>query len=349
MNVLESNFFGNEVQAWVVALAIMTVMFFALQIGKAVLVGRLSAIAEKTETKLDDIAVDLLRRTKHFFVLFAAIYAGSLFVTLPQKPTDLVTKAFAIALLAQVAIWGNALIAHLITAFVKARLETDAASVTTITVIGFIARVAIWSAFGLLVLENIGFDISALLAGLGIGGIAAALALQNVLGDLFASIAIVLDKPFVVGDFIIIGEFMGTVEQVGIKTTRVRSLSGEQLVFSNNDLLNSRIRNYKRMFERRIVFALGVVYQTPPDKLESIPIMLREIIESQENTRFDRAHFKSYGDFALNFEIVYYVKTPQYNTYMDIQQAVNLTIYRRFQETGIEFAYPTQTLFLEKG
>jgi len=191
-------------------------------------------------------------------------------------------------------------------------------------------------------------DVTALVAGLGVGGIAVALAVQNILGDLFASFSIVLDRPFVMGDFIIVGDYMGTVEHVGLKTTRIRSLSGEQLVFSNTDLLGSRIRNYKRMAERRVVFSLGVLYQTSPEQLEKIPQMIREIVEAQTPVRFDRAHFKEYGASSLNFEVVYYILDPDYNRYMDIQQAVNLEIYRRFDEEGIEFAYPTQTLYLRR-
>jgi small-conductance mechanosensitive channel len=196
-------------------------------------------------------------------------------------------------------------------------------------------------------LGSYGLDVSALVAGLGVGGIAVALAAQNILGDLFASLSIVLDKPFVVGDFLVIGEFLGTAEHVGLKTTRVRSLSGEQLIFANADLLNSRIRNYGRMFERRIVFSIGVTYQTPADKLKRIPTMIRTAIENQEPVRFDRAHFQSFGDSALLFETVYYVLSPDYNKYMDIQQNINLTLYEQFAAEGIEFAYPTQTVFVE--
>jgi small-conductance mechanosensitive channel len=187
-----------------------------------------------------------------------------------------------------------------------------------------------------------------MIAGLGVGGIAVALAAQNILGDLFASLSIILDKPFVVGDFLIIGDFLGSVEKVGVKTTRLRSLSGEQLIFSNNDLLGSRIRNYGRMFERRVIFSIGVTYQTPADKLRAIPDMLREAVESQQPVRFDRAHFQKYGDFALIFEIVYYVLSADYKQYMDIQQAINLQINEDFEEHGIEFAYPTQTLYVSK-
>jgi len=198
----------------------------------------------------------------------------------------------------------------------------------------------------LLALDNLGVNITALVAGMGIGGIAVALAAQNILGDLFASISIVLDKPFVINDFIIVGDYMGSVEHIGVKTTRIRSLSGEQIVFSNTDLLNSRVRNFKRMVERRVVFSFGVVYGTPAEKLEAIPGIVRGIIEAIDGTRFDRAHFAKYGDSSLDFEVVYFVVTGDYNVYMDIQQAINLAIYRSFEDEGLGFAFPTQTIFL---
>jgi small-conductance mechanosensitive channel len=158
----------------------------------------------------------------------------------------------------------------------------------------------------------------------------------------------VLDKPFVIGDFIIVDEYLGTIEHIGLKTTRIRSLSGEQLVFSNADLLKSRIRNYKRMYERRVVFTIGVLYQTPYEILSQIPEMIHKIIESKAQVRFDRAHFKEYGDYSLKFEVVYWIQNPDYNVYMDIQQGINLDIFKQFHEAGIEFAYPTQTLLLQR-
>ena len=203
-----------------------------------------------------------------------------------------------------------------------------------------------WSIVLLLALDNLSIDVTALVTGLGIGGIAVALAAQNILGDLFASLTIVLDKPFLLKDFLIVNEFLGTVEHIGLKTTRLRSLTGEELVFSNADLLNSRIRNYGRMFERRVVFSLGVVYQTPRDKLAKIPDIIRSAIEAQEKTRFDRAHFKDFGAYALNFEAVYYVLVPDYNVYMDTQQAINFYIHEQLEAEGIEFAYPSQTVYV---
>jgi len=226
-------------------------------------------------------------------------------------------------------------------------MNQDTSSATTITFLGFIARLILWVIVLLLILDNLGVNITGLVAGLGIGGIAVALAVQNILGDLLASLSIVLDKPFVIGDFVVVDSLSGTIEHIGLKTTRIRSLSGEQLIFSNNDLLKSRIRNYKRMEERRIVFGFGVVYQTPMEKLTFIKTIVGDIIKKQENARLDRVHFKEYGDSSLNFEVVYFVAKPDFNLYMDVQEAINLEIFRRFQEEGIEFAYPTRTLYLQ--
>lgn len=198
----------------------------------------------------------------------------------------------------------------------------------------------------LLALQNAGVDVTSLIAGLGIGGIAVALAMQNILGDLFASLTIALDKPFVIGDFIVVGSEMGTVENIGLKTTRVRSLSGEQLVFGNADLLSSRIRNYKRMTERRVVFGFGVVYDTPPETIEAISAIVRRAVEAQANVRFDRCHFYRFGASSLDFEAVYFINSPDYNAHMDAQQAVHLAIARAFRERHIEFAFPTQTVYV---
>ncbi|MFL2816729.1 MAG: mechanosensitive ion channel family protein [Alphaproteobacteria bacterium] len=219
-----------------------------------------------------------------------------------------------------------------------------------VSLIKFIARSIIWSIALLLCVENIGIDITALVAGLGIGGIAIALAAQNILSDLFASLAIVLDKPFEIDDYIVVGDISGTVEQIGIKTTRIRALSGEELVCSNADLLGSRVRNYKRMKERRAIFELGVVYQTPHNLLTKIPEIIEKIIENAEFARFDRANFKSFGDSSLLFEIVFYVSAPgnDYNEYMKVQQGINYEIFKKFEELKIDFAYPTQTLHISK-
>jgi small-conductance mechanosensitive channel len=200
----------------------------------------------------------------------------------------------------------------------------------------------------LLALDNLGVDVTALVAGLGIGGIAVALAVQNMLGDLFAALSITLDQPFVVGDFLILDDFLGTVEYIGIKSTRLRSLSGEQIIMPNSDLISSRVRNYGRMYERRVVFTVRVNYGTPYALVEEIPSIIRAAIERQPGTRFDRSHLASLGLHSLEYESVYYVLTGDYNKYMDTQQAINLEILREFARRGIEIALPTQKLFVDR-
>lgn len=209
-------------------------------------------------------------------------------------------------------------------------------------------RIGIWAFALLVILDNLGFKISSLVAGLGIGGVAVALAAQTVLGDLFSYITILFDRPFELGDFVVLGENAGTIEHIGIKTTRIRSLSGEQLILSNTAMTQATIHNYKRLKERRVVFQIGTTYETPLLKLKKIPDMIREIIENTPDTRFDRAHFFNYGDFSLNFEIVFFVLDADYNRYMDIRQTINFNIKSAFEKEGIEFAYPTQTLFVKK-
>jgi len=206
----------------------------------------------------------------------------------------------------------------------------------------------VWGLATVVLLDNLGFRINTVIAGLGIGGIAVALAAQNVLGDLFAYFTIIFDRPFEIGDFLIVGEYMGVVNHLGVKTTRIGSLGGEQIIMSNKDLTDSRVRNYKRMEKRRILFRLGVTYQTPYEKLKEIPGIIRGIIEGMEDSVFDRAHFSSYGDFSLVFEVVYYVMDRDYTKYMNIQEQINFRIHEEFEKRKIEFAYPTQTLYLNK-
>ena len=221
-------------------------------------------------------------------------------------------------------------------------------STTRIRPLRSVAIIAVWLIGVLFLLANLGFNISAIVAGLGIGGIAIALAAQTLLGDFFAYFVILFDRPFELGDFLIFGDILGSVEQIGVKTTTLRSLGGEQIILSNADLTNSRLRNYKRMQERRVVFSIDVVYDTPAEMVERVPGMLREAVEAQDNARFDRSHFASYADWSLRFEVVYYVLSPDYNLYMDIQQQINLAIFRRFESEGVSFAFPTRTIELSR-
>lgn len=346
MSFLDTELLNNPLSRWLVAAGIAVVSILLLRLINGVVVRRLGGLAAKTETGWDDLIAYSLSRTNVLFLISVGLYAGAQFLVLPAQVVPVFRAVVTLAVFFQIGLWLSAAVTSWLDAYRRERLAEDPAAATTIGALRFVGRLGVWALVLLLGLQNLGVNITALMTGMGVGGIAVALAVQNILGDLFASLSIVLDKPFVIGDFLVVGDLMGSVEFVGLRTTRVRSLSGEQLVFSNSDLLNSRIRNYGRLSERRVVFSIGVTYQTPRSQLERIPATIREAVQGQEHTRFDRSHLSSFGDFAILFETVYYVTRPDYNLYMDIQQAINLAIHEAFERDKIEFAYPTQTLHL---
>lgn len=343
---MQYTLWNNDLLAWSIAAGIAVATCLLLYAARKLLVSRIATFAQHTTTWLDDLAAKVLAATHPLFMLAIGIYAGSHWLALPAKTVTLLSHLAVTALLLQMARWGDVAVHGWLHNYRVRRGEQDAASTTSTAALGFVTRVLLWAVIALMILDNFGVNITTLVASLGIGGIAVALAMQNILGDLFSSLSIVLDKPFVVGDFITVDDFSGTVEYVGLKTTRIRGLGGEQIVFSNSDLLQSRIRNYKRMQTRRIVFGIGVVYEISKQQLLAIPGILREAVEAQPQVRFDRAHFKSYGASSLDFEVVYIVQTPDYGIYMDVQQAINVALFERFEQEGIGFAYPTQTVRL---
>lgn len=347
ITLLQQEYFGNTIESWLMAAGIATILLVVLRFLQFVATRKFAQTAEKTVTEFDDLIVNVLRNTKFLFLLVFALYAGLSVIVLPEAAERASEVVIVVVLLLQVGLWGNAILLFWLDRRVRKKMSEDAASATTMTVLGFLIRVALWSIVLLVALDNVGVNVTGLATGLGIGGIAVALALQSILADIFASLSIALDKPFVIGDFIIVDQYLGTVEHIGLKTTRLRSLSGEQVIFSNTDLLKSRVRNYKRMFERRVVFSVGITYQTPLDKVEKVSGMIKDIVVAQPKARFDRSHFKEFGDSALVFETVFFVKSPDFNVYMDTQQAINFEISRRFQKEGIEFAYPTRTVHVQ--
>ncbi len=338
---------GNSLLSWALAIGVALGLYLVLSALLRFLRRNMHRISKSTSTVVDNILVAVLGSTRSFTLIFVSLWAGTRFLELGRAET--VPKiVLVIVVTLQVALWANRGVSEYIAHFSSTHRDTDPGTVSAVQGMSFVARLIIWSLAAVLVIDNLGYDVTALVAGLGIGGVAIALAVQNILGDLFASLSIVLDKPFVVRDFIIVDDHLGEVEKIGIKTTRLRSLSGEQLIFSNSDLLNSRIRNFKRMYERRVPFTFGVIYQTTPEQLEAIPPLVKQIVAAIDKTRFDRAHFKGFGESSYDFEVVYYVQSPDYNIYMDIQQAINLALCRGFLERGIEFAYPTRTLHISR-
>lgn len=342
---LELRVQGNSARAWLVAAAVAAGVVLGCLVVRRLLVSRLQRLAAKTASGLDDLILGMLADVRWWLIGATALYVASHGLTLSSLAEKGLKAAFVVGLAVQLLLTSRLAVNYTINTVMSrgkaGEGEADPAIQSASGIIRFIVMLALGSVLLLLVLANLEVEVTPLVTGLGIGGIAVALAAQSILTDLFGSLTILFDKPFLVGDFIIVGDKMGTVENIGVKTTRVRALSGEQLVFSNTDLLSSRIQNFKRMQERRILFALGVVYETPLEKLRQIPQIIREVVTANDQTRFDRAHFKGFGAYSLDFEVVYYVKAPDYNVYMDIQQGINLELVRRFAEMGVEFAYPT--------
>jgi small-conductance mechanosensitive channel len=338
-----STLLGDRLLDWLTALGIAAAVLLALLGLKRLAARRLARLAERTATDLDDFVIGLARRTRTLLVAVPSLYLGGLYLDLPAGAARGLKAAAALAVFLQVALWSSVGIDYWM-ARQQRRRGQDPTAAALMSVLRFAAKLVLWSVILLLALDNLGVDVTTLVAGLGIGGVAVALALQNVLGDLLASLAIAFDKPFVIGDSIAVDDLAGTVESIGLKTTRLRSVSGEQLVLANGELLKSRIRNWTRMTERRVVLAFGVVYETPAGAVERIPEIVRRLVEGQDLTRFDRAHFKAFGTSSLDFEAVYWILSPDYKQFMDRQQAINLGLLRAFEEEGIGFAYPTQRL-----
>ena len=341
--ILDRIFLGNSILDYLVFLGIFLGGIIAVGIFKRIVLGRL---VEKTKTKIDYFVVAAISKKVIPLLYFGVFYISVRNLVLNQG----LVKIIRIAGVALLTVFAVQIVITTITSVIKtfwtkkrgaAGEEELGGMLTTVNII-------VWAAAVIFFLDNMGFKISTVLAGLGIGGVAIALAAQALLGDLLSYFAIFFDRPFEVGDFIIVGDMMGAVEHIGVKTTRIRSLGGEQLIFSNKDLTNSRVKNYKRMEKRRVVFKFGVTYETPLEKLKEIPPMVEAVIKNIEDAVFDRTHFASYGDFSLIYEVVYYVIGGDYNKYMDIQQKINLAIKEEFERRKIDFAYPTQFVYVNK-
>ncbi|HEV7764943.1 MAG TPA: mechanosensitive ion channel family protein [Thermoanaerobaculia bacterium] len=286
--------------------------------------------AHLTETDVDDFLLDVTRRTKLALLILPASFLGARVLDIPVDLRRIIKIGASLSFIAQAALWASGVIDFWIRRYRRTRVEHDPSAVTTVNLFRGAGITAVWIIAVTVALDNLDVRVTPLIASLGIGGIAVALALQNILGDLFASLSIVIDKPFVLGDTISVDDHSGTVEHIGLKTTRVRSVGGEQLVFSNGDLLKSRIRNFKRMTERRSLTKLNVSHETSPDTLARIPSLLRAVVEKQKDVRFERAHLMTISDSGFAFELVYYVLGGAYAPFLDIQQAVYLDILRTF-------------------
>ena len=339
-------FLNNSLLDWTLAITIALLVTGALFVLKRALVRRLTMLASRTTTNIDDLAVTMIGSTRALALLVIGLYAGSTVLEMSGQMQLFLTRLAIATALIQAALWGDAGVRAWLNRY-RASHDTDPAKATSTAALGFIARIVLWAVVVLMILDNLGFNITTLVASLGIGGIAVALAVQNILGDLFASLSIAVDKPFEVGDYIAVADFSGTVEHVGLKTTRIRADSGEQVVIANAEMLKNTVRNYKRMRERRVQFSLRLNPGTPLDLAEQVPAALRAVVERQQQVRFDRAHLKTLDLNWIEFELVYFMLDPAYARFMDTQQAILIGARRVFDELGVTMTPAATTVVME--
>lgn len=348
-DILNRQFLGNSLQAWLTASLTAAILFVVLLIVRRLLVSRLGKLAARTTNQIDDMVVALIGETRAWVLLALALYVGLSPLKLPPRVEMYLPPAAKLVLLWQAAVWGVGAIAF----WVKHHLDHrtgggDRAGVAMINAIGVGGKLLLWLLVAITALKSVfAIEITPLITGLGVSGIAVALAVQNILGDLLAAAAIVFDKPFDVGDTIGVDTITGTVEHIGLKTTRIRSVTGEQIIIGNGDLLKSRLRNFRRMYQRRVLFNLDVTFDTPSDALARLPGIIQQIVSAQSPVKFDRCHVSSFSESAIRIETVYYVLDPDYKKYMDVQQAINLEVLRRFAAEQVKFAFPSRTVYHE--
>lgn len=336
---------GLSVSSIAIACLVAMLVYLAMATTVRIALKRLAKIAGRTTNRADDFFIEVLSGTSQWLMALAALLIGVGMLDLPDRWASRVGQLWFVALALQLALWANRAVTIGLRRYAERHATTgQGPQSAATTLVSWGLRTLLWAVALLAMLSNVGVNITAFVASLGVGGIAIALAAQNILGDLFASIAIATDKPFEVGDFISLGGVSGTVEMVGVKTTRIRSLSGEQVVMSNTEMLKQTVSNFKRLRERRIVFGFGVTYDTTAGQAEAIPALVKGIIEASDKLRFDRAHFKKFGDSSLDYEVVYIVLDPAYGIYMDEQQRINLALMRELAAQGIDFAFPTRTV-----
>jgi small-conductance mechanosensitive channel len=340
-------FYYNTLRDWLIALAISAVVFVGLVVVRRILTSRIEGALRRRQGNAEGSLARSIRHTRYFFMVAVALSLGSDYLTFPTKVSRLIVVITTILIFLQIGVWVSDLVDAALSRYAARRSSYgDVQSPTTLAALGVLARIVLWIIIALIALDNLGVHVQTLVAGLGISGIAVALAVQNVLGDAFAALSIITDKPFVVGDTISVDAFTGTVEYIGLKTTRLRSITGEQIIFSNADLLKSRIRNWKRMNERGVYLITKVGYETPRAVIATIPTILREIVEAQPRVRFARSQIKNLADAAIEIETLYFVLSGDYDVYMNVQQAIALGILNRFGDAGVVIATPLHTIVM---
>ncbi len=348
LEILETKIWNNTVEEWIISIIAFFLIYCFLYLFKILILNRLEKLCEKTKNQFDNILISTVNSIPIPFYFFISVWGTSQLLTLPDLVVKIINWFTLVLVIYYLTIAVQRLVEHLLSNYLFKKNDDIGSTLIVKKFINQITKILIWTIALLLILQNLGFEISVLLGGVGIAGLAIGFAIQNILEDIFSFFSIYFDKPFEIGDLIIIDEQIGTVEAIGIKSTRIRSLQGQELVISNKELISKQIHNFRKMLERRIIFKFGITYETSYDKLKKVNDIIKGIFDNIDNARIDRVHFYEYGDFSLNYEVVYYVTTQDYYTYMDTQEFINLEMFKKFEKEGISFAYPTKRVLLEK-
>ena len=348
MNVnqfINTTYYGNTGQEYITAFVILILSFILIRLAKSIFIHRLLKLAKKTKNDVDNMIIEFIDGLNWPFIFGVSLFISIRFLNFTQFIQETINKMFLIFIMFYAVKATNSVITYITTKQIRKSNEDDD---SLPLVLSKIMKGIVWILAFILVLSNIGVNVTSLIASLGVGGIAIAFALQRILEDIFSSFSIYFDKPFEVGDFIIVGDELGTVKKIGLKSTRLKHLKGQELIISNRELTSSKIHNYKKMKKRRISFSFGVEYGTSLEKLKKINKIVKKATNNLELTDLDRVHFKEFGDFSLNYEVVYYLDSSDYNSYMDTQQAINFELVKEFKKEKIDFAFPTQTIYVKK-
>lgn len=338
---------GNTVQLYAIVLGQIIVVWILFRLLRRFIIAALKKFAARTQSQVDDAVVEAAEKFIIPFIFLVINYGIVQQLKLSVRVDHVLKVAVAVITAYYFVRFINHAMQLSVNLYMHSKNEPPE-RIKQVTGILSIFKAVVWLAGIVMLIDNLGYNITTLITGLGIGGIAIALAAQNILTDLFSYFVIFFDKPFNIGDAISVNNAAGTVERIGIKTSHVRSLTGEQLVIPNADLVKSTIKNFKRQQRRGIIFKMNVRYDTPAEKLDAIPQLVEQIIKAQPDITFDRCHLVAFVDYSLTFETLYFVESADYRLYLDRQQQIFREILKAFSDKGIEFAFPGQTFILQQ-
>lgn len=342
--IWKASFFDNTVLDYFIFALIFIFLVFAFFLTKYILLRKISKKVK--EQRFLKVIIAIIEKIRSPFYSFVSFYIALSYLESPEILSKISFYILIFWTSYRIVIAGYQVIDFILDGLIEKKANQGSKSM--MRAMGNIAKGVLWVFAGMTILSLLGVNVTGLVAGMGIGGIAVAFALQGILSDLFSSFSLYFDKPFVEGDFIVVGDTWGTVEKIGIKSTRIRAIQGEEIIFSNKELTTAKVHNMKKMEKRRAQFSLGITYETPTEKMKKIPAIIEKIIKKEDIAELDRINFINFNDFSLDYDLVYFINSPDYKIFVNTNERILLDIKKEFEKEKIEFAYPTKTIHLSK-